>query len=208
MVDIHIIDYGMGNLRSIQKGLQKAGANATITSSAVDIKAASALVLPGVGAFEDAMANLRKGGFVDAIKDKVEQGTPFLGVCLGLQLLFEESTEGGLFEGLHILPGRVDRFPHKTGLKVPHMGWNALNVKDTDHFFLHDIPDGTYVYFVHSFHPATPLKQVVATTEYGYEFPAIVRNDSGNLVASQFHPEKSSTMGIAMLANFVTFCKK
>ena len=208
MVDIYIIDYGMGNLRSIQKSFEKVGANAIITSDIEDIKNAGAVALPGVGAFEDAIKNLENGGFVDVIKDKIDQGTPFLGVCLGMQLLFESSTEGGFFEGLKILPGVVDRFPANLNVKVPHMGWNELIYKDPGHFLLEGIPDGTYVYFVHSYHPITNPENVVATAIHGHEFSAIVKNKEGNLVATQFHPEKSSTLGLKMLENFLNFCKK
>lgn len=207
MVDIYIIDYGMGNLRSIQKSFEKVGANAIITSNIEDIKNAGAVVLPGVGAFEDAIKNLENGGFVGVIKDKVDQGTPFLGVCLGMQLLFESSTEGGFFEGLKILLGVVDRFPANLNVKVPHMGWNELLFKDPGHFLLDGIPEGTYVYFVHSFHPITNPENVVATAVHGHEFAAIVKNTQGNLVATQFHPEKSSTWGLKMLENFLNFCK-
>ena len=179
-----------------------------MTSSIADIKTASAVVLPGVGAFEDAIKNLKNGGFVDVIKEKIDQGTPFLGVCLGLQLLFESSTEGGFFEGLKVLPGVVERFPASLKVKVPHMGWNELIYKDPAHFLLEGIPDGTYVYFVHSFHAITKPENIIATAKHGHEFAAIVRNKSGNLVATQFHPEKSSTAGIKMLGNFIKFCKK
>jgi glutamine amidotransferase len=208
MVEICIIDYGMGNLRSIQKGFEKAGAKAILTSNVADVKKASAVVLPGVGAFEDAIKNLKNGGFVDVIRDKVKQGTPFLGVCLGMQLLFESSTEGGLFEGLKVLPGIVDRFPSTLKVKIPHMGWNSLVFKEPKHFLLEGIPEGTHVYFVHSFHPITKPENVVATAVHGHEFACIVKNKQGNLVATQFHPEKSSTAGIKMLENFIKFCHK
>lgn len=198
----------MGNLRSIQKSFEKVGATAIITSDIEDIKNAGAVVLPGVGAFEDAIKNLENGGFVDVIRDKVDQGTPFLGVCLGMQLLFESSTEGGFFEGLKVLPGVVDRFPANLNVKVPHMGWNELIFKDPGHFLLDGIPEGNYVYFVHSYHPITNTENVVATTIHGHEFTAIVKNAQGNLVATQFHPEKSSTLGLKMLENFLNFCQK
>ena len=207
MPTIHIIDYGMGNLASIQKGLNRAGADAILTSDIEEIKDASALVLPGVGAFEEAIKRLDSGGFSDVIREKVDQGTPLLGVCLGMQLLFETSTEGGFFEGLKVLPGAVDRFPSNLGIKIPHMGWNELLFKQPDHFLLQNIPDSSYVYFVHSYHPITSPENVVATSDYGHEFACIVRNDAGNVVATQFHPEKSSTTGITMLENFVNFCK-
>ncbi len=208
MVEVCIIDYGMGNLRSIQKGLEKVGAKAILTSSVADVKKAGAVVLPGVGAFEDAIKNLKNGGFVEAIREKVAQGTPFLGVCLGMQLLFESSTEGGLHEGLKVLPGVVNRFPATLKVKIPHMGWNSLVYKDPRHFLLEGIPEGTYVYFVHSFHPITKMENVVATAVHGHEFACIVKNKQGNLVATQFHPEKSSTAGIKMLENFLKFCKR
>jgi len=204
---VTIIDYGMGNLRSIQKGLEKAGAETMLSSDIEEIKDASALVLPGVGAFEEAIKRLESGGFSTVIRDKVDQGTPLLGVCLGMQLLFESSTEGGFFGGLKILPGAVDRFPSDLGIKIPHMGWNELVFKQPDHFLLQNIPEGSYVYFVHSYHPITDEAHIIATTVYGLEFACIVKNDAGNVVATQFHPEKSSDTGIAMLENFVNFCK-
>ena len=207
-MNIKIIDYGMGNLRSIQKGLEKVGANAVITSELNQLKSATAIVLPGVGAFEDAMKNLKDYGLIELIHEKIEDDTPFLGVCLGLQLLFEESTEGGLFEGLKVLPGRVERFSDDIGEKIPHMGWNELIFKKPTHFLLEGVDEGTFVYFVHSYHAKTSKENIVATAHYGYEFPAIVQNAAGNLVATQFHPEKSSDLGLRMLENFVSFCKK
>lgn len=206
-MEIHIVDYGMGNLRSIQKGLEKAGATATITSDVCLLKDAAAIVLPGVGAFEDAMKNLRDGGFVPLIHEKVADGAMFLGVCLGLQLLFDSSTEGGSFTGLRVLSGKVDRFPASIGEKIPHVGWNQLSFKDAGHFLLDGIEDGSHVYFVHSYHAITGDETIVTTTTYGYPFPSIVKNAAGNLVATQFHPEKSSVVGLSMLENFVRACK-
>ncbi|MBD3186297.1 imidazole glycerol phosphate synthase subunit HisH [Candidatus Bathyarchaeota archaeon] len=205
---IHIIDYGMGNLRSIQKGLERVGATAILTSDQDELASASAIVLPGVGAFGDAMKNLETTGLIDIMAEKVAGGTPFLGICLGLQLLFEESTEGGTHQGLGLLPGRVDKFPSSLGVKIPHMGWNELVFKEPDHFLLNGIETGTYVYFVHSYHAHATDTCTVATAHYGYEFPAIVRNEQGNLVATQFHPEKSSRKGLHMLSNFLKFTQK
>ena len=208
MVEVCIIDYGMGNLRSIQKGLEKMGATAEITADKAKLDDTTGIVLPGVGAFEDAMKNLKEWDLIDIIKDKVDEGTPFLGVCLGLQLLFEESTEGGLFKGLGILPGRVERFSDEHGLKIPHMGWNELVFKEPDHYLLEGVPEGSFVYFVHSYYAQTPGENIVAASSYGTEFPAIVRNKAGNLSATQFHPEKSSTQGLKILENFLKYCKK
>ncbi|MHA1697764.1 MAG: imidazole glycerol phosphate synthase subunit HisH [Promethearchaeota archaeon] len=208
MIEIHIIDYGIGNLRSIQKGLEKAGADAIITNSLEKIEDSNAIVLPGVGAFKDAMENLKECGFLDLLPKKVSEGAPILGICLGLQLFFDTSYEGGTHQGLGIIPGEVVRFPSVPGIKIPHMGWNSLAFKKSDHFLLEGIKEGTFFYFVHSFHAKTSEEHIVATSDYIHEFPAIVKNKKGNVAATQFHPEKSSKQGIKMLQNFIKFCKK
>jgi imidazole glycerol-phosphate synthase subunit HisH len=197
---IVIIDYGMGNLRSVQKALEAVGQEAEITSDPDRVRRAAKVVLPGVGAFADAAAELRRTGLGEAFRDAVEQGKPCLGVCLGLQLLFDVSEEDGLHEGLGLLPGRVVRFESSPGLKVPHMGWNTLRVlRPTP--LLADLGPEPSVYFVHSYYarPAR-LDDVVAESDHPHPFAAIVGRD--NLIACQFHPEKSQRVGLAMYANF------
>jgi imidazole glycerol-phosphate synthase subunit HisH len=202
---IAIIDYGMGNLRSVQKGFEKAGFDAIVTSEPKVVLEADRIVLPGVGAFRDCMANLEQGGFIEPLLKVIRDGRPFLGICLGLQLLFTESEEFGLHQGLGIIPGRVVRFPEgmRTGdeeLKVPHMGWNQVAVKRCPPV-LGGIPDGTNFYFVHSYYVQPEDPSVIATTtDYGIEFCSSIWQD--NIVATQFHPEKSQEKGLAILKNF------
>lgn len=202
---ITIIDYGMGNLRSVQKGFEKVGFEAKVTADPADVRTASKLVLPGVGAFKDCMDNLREGGFVEPILRHVESGKPFLGICLGLQLLFSESEEFGRHQGLGIIPGKVVRFPadmHLAGeeLKVPHMGWNQIRLQQDIPLF-RGVEDGSSVYFVHSYYvvPEDP-KAVATTTEYGISFCSAICRD--NVMATQFHPEKSQQVGLRILKNF------
>ncbi len=206
---IAIVDYGMGNLRSAQKGLEKAGHQAEITDDPDRIAGADGVVLPGVGAFKDCYEGLRSRGLVDPILEAAGSGRPFLGICVGLQLLFEESEEGAtpgepLPKGLGILPGRVVRFPdaQKTGLKVPHMGWNRIrSVGKRPCPLLAGCDPDPFVYFVHSYYPRPSDPDVVlATCEYGVEFAAMVGRD--NVYAVQFHPEKSQTQGIRILKAF------
>jgi len=197
---IVIIDYGMGNLRSVQKAIESVGHHAQITGDPEKVKSADKVILPGVGAFADAIAELRKNGMDQAFIEAVRSGKPCLGVCLGLQLLFEESEEDGLHCGLGLLPGRIVRFASADGLKIPHMGWNSLRVVRPVPL-LEGIPSGTSVYFVHSYHAAPSDPDVViAEADYPAPFAAIVGRD--NLVACQFHPEKSQRAGLAMYANF------
>ncbi len=202
---ITIVDYGMGNLRSVQKGLETAGFDARVTSDPRDVENAEKLVLPGVGAFRDCMRSLREGGFVDPILRHVESGRPFLGICLGLQVLFTESEEFGRHEGLNIIPGRVVRFPeHMTfngeDLKVPHMGWNQIKLRREAPIF-RDIEEETFFYFVHSYYVIPEDSEVVAaTTDYGVTFCSAVWKD--NVMATQFHPEKSQQVGLKILENF------
>ena len=202
---ITIIDYGMGNLRSVQKGFEKLGFTAKVTADPADLHDAERLVLPGVGAFKDCMDNLREGGFIEPIRRHVAGGRPFLGICLGLQLLFTESEEFGRHQGLGIIPGKVVRFPgdmHIAGeeLKVPHMGWNQIRLRQDAPLF-RGIADGTSVYFVHSYYviPDDPTV-VAAVTDYGIEFCSAIRRD--NVMAVQFHPEKSQQVGLRILKNF------
>lgn len=202
---IAIIDYGMGNLRSVQKGFEKVGFEAVVTSEPKTVLQADRIVLPGVGAFRDCMKNLEEGGFIEPILRVIREGRPFLGICLGLQLLFTESEEFGLHTGLDVIPGRVVRFPEgmtegDEELKVPHMGWNQLSIKRCPPAFS-GIPDRANFYFVHSYYVRPEDPSVVATTtDYGMEFCSSVWKD--NIVATQFHPEKSQERGLAILKNF------
>ena len=197
---IAIIDYEMGNLRSVQKGFEKGGHQAVITSDPAVVDGASHVVLPGVGAFEDAVAALHRRKLVEPVRAAVAGGKPFLGICLGLQLLFEKSYEDGEFEGLGIIPGKVVRFRVPKDYKVPHMGWNQLE------FFrrppnLSGLDDGTYFYFVHSYYVVPSDKSVIATeTHYAAPFCSSIWKD--NLFATQFHPEKSQADGLRVLTNF------
>ncbi|HSA77859.1 MAG TPA: imidazole glycerol phosphate synthase subunit HisH [Nitrospirota bacterium] len=199
---IAIIDYGMGNLRSVQKGFERMGHEVVVTNDAKTILDASKVVLPGVGAFPDCMRNLREYGLIDAVHRTIRSGKPFLGICLGLQLLFTESEEFGISKGLDIIKGRVIRFkgPEFADLKIPHMGWNSISIKKQVPA-LQDVPNNSYVYFVHSFHVAPEDKSVIATTTpYGIEFVSSIWKD--NVFAVQFHPEKSQNLGLSILKRF------
>jgi glutamine amidotransferase len=200
MPTIAIIDYQMGNLRSVQKGFEKVGHPATITSDPEQLAAADKIVLPGVGAFGDAMAELQRRGLVEPIRAAVASGKPFLGICLGLQLLFDVGYEGGEFAGLGILRGKVMRFDLPPEYKVPHMGWNRGTIKRRAPV-LEGIEDGAYFYFVHSYHAVPDDPGVIAIeTDYGGPFCAAVWRD--NIFATQFHPEKSQETGLKLLKNF------
>lgn len=195
-----IIDYQMGNLRSVQKGFEKVGHQAVITSDPDQLRRATKVVLPGVGAFGDAMAELRRRDLVEPIREAVNSGKPFLGICLGLQLLFETGYEGGRHEGLGILSGDVVRFDLPHDYKVPHMGWNQLRIKNPAPI-LKGLADGTHVYFVHSYYVKPSDPSVIATeTDYGGSFCSMIWRD--NLYATQFHPEKSQTDGLRILKHF------
>ncbi len=197
---IAIIDYGMGNLRSVQKAIEAVGETALVTPDPDQIRKADKVILPGVGAFADAAAELKRTGLGDAFKEAVASGKPCLGVCLGLQLLFEVSEEDGVHEGLGLLPGRVVRFKPSNGLKIPHMGWNTLRILRRAPL-LDGIGDDASVYFVHSYHAsATNPEDVAAEADHPAPFPALVWRE--NLMACQFHPEKSQKVGLAMYANF------
>lgn len=197
---ITIVDYGMGNLRSVQKSFEKVGAQAHVTSDPDVVASAEKLVLPGVGAFADAMRQLRSGHLVEPIVEFLNRGRPFLGICLGLQLLFEKSFEDGEHEGLGILKGHVARFDLPRQYKVPHMGWNELQIRRRPPL-LRDFADGASVYFVHSYHVVPAEEEVVcAMTDYGKPFVSAIWRD--NIVATQFHPEKSQQVGLAMLRQF------
>lgn len=206
---IAIVDYGMGNLRSVQKALQKLGFHAEITADADEVRRADKLILPGVGAFGAAMENLRRAGLDTAIREFIESGKPFLGICLGLQLLFdfsEESWGAEREQGLGILRGKVVRFPEGLTdgqgklLKIPHIGWNALRFTRRDALF-DGVEEGAHVYFVHSYFPLPEQDEVVtAVSDYGVTFCCAVQR--ANVRAVQFHPEKSSTVGLRILRNF------
>lgn len=197
---IAIVDYGMGNLRSVQKAIEKIGQSAQIVNRPEQIRAASRLILPGVGAFRDAIHELQRLELVDPIREHIASDKPFLGICLGLQMLFDKSYEGGEWPGLGILPGEVVRFPHSADLKVPHMGWNTL--EPTGRIPLLDsIPPDASVYFVHSYYVVPSQPEVIATrTTYGVTFTSMVAR--GNMFATQFHPEKSQKVGLQLLTNF------
>ena len=197
---IAIIDYQMGNLRSVQKGFEKVGHAAVISGDPQEIEAADRVVLPGVGAFEDAMADLRRTGLVDPILAAIDAGKPFLGICLGLQLLFDVSHEEGEHAGLGVIAGEVIRFVPGEGRKVPHMGWNQLQVRRSAPV-LAGIPDGRHFYFVHSYYVVPRDESIIATeTCYGPRFCSAIWRD--NLFATQFHPEKSQRDGLQILKNF------
>jgi glutamine amidotransferase len=202
---IAIVDYGMGNLRSVEKAFLKVGTDARIVADPKSVDEASGVVLPGVGAFRDCVRNLTDANLTDAIIRSIEKGKPFLGICLGLQVLFSESEEFGICKGLDVFRGKVVRFPEGE-LKVPHMGWNNANIKRRPPIF-DGIPDESYFYFVHSFYVVPDDPDIVATTtEYGSEFTSMVWKD--NIFATQFHPEKSQELGLKILKGFSDFVKK
>lgn len=203
---IAVIDYGMGNLRSVQKGLERVGCKAQVTRDPWQIVSAQGIVLPGVGAFNACMENLKRFGLVEPIRQVVRQKKPFLGICLGFQLLFTESEEFGPQKGLDLFPGRVVGFRPENGLKVPHMGWNRLS-KKKELPFLEGISDGDFVYFVHSYYVEPEDESIVATiTDYGASFVSSIATD--HLFACQFHPEKSQGIGLRILANFARFAER
>ena len=198
---IAIIDYDAGNIRSVEKALQFLGAETCVTRDEKEILAADHVILPGVGAFGDAMNKLRNYGLEGVIHQVVAQKTPFLGICLGLQLLFEASEEAEGVKGLGILPGRIVRIPEAPGLKIPHIGWNSLQFPSAGRLF-EGIATEPYVYFVHSYYLQAEEPEIVkATTEYGVTIHASV--EKGNVFACQFHPEKSSDVGMQILKNFI-----
>ncbi len=197
---IVIVDYGMGNLRSVQKAFEKVGHPAVVSSDPAEVRAASKVIVPGVGAFEDAMAELRRRGLISPVLEAIDSGKPFLGICLGLQLLFETSYENGRHEGLGVLRGAVVRFQVPPEYSVPHMGWNQLAVRRRAPI-LEGVADGAYFYFVHSYYVAPRDAEVIATeTDYPEPFCSMVWR--GKLFATQFHPEKSQSDGLRMLRNF------
>ncbi|MGH7849654.1 MAG: imidazole glycerol phosphate synthase subunit HisH [Thermodesulfobacteriota bacterium] len=203
---IAIVDYGMGNLRSVSKAFQSQGFNVNVTRDPGDIRNASGLVLPGQGAFGDCVKNLEENGIFHTIKEFIQSGKPYLGICLGLQVLFEGSEESPGVAGLGLFGGKVVRFPSfkKERLKVPHMGWNRIGIRKKT-ALLEGVPDGSWFYFVHSYFPVPEDEGIIAITcTYGLEFTAAVA--TGNIFACQFHPEKSSTHGLRLLRNFGLLC--
>ncbi|WP_297457353.1 imidazole glycerol phosphate synthase subunit HisH [Persephonella sp.] len=203
---ITVVDYGMGNLRSVAKALEKVGFDVKVSSEPKDVENAKAIVVPGVGAFGDAMHNLDRLNLLEPVIKSIKAGKPYLGICLGLQILFEYGYEFGEHEGLGILKGKVVRFENKEGFKVPHMGWNQVWIKQEEGLFS-DIKNGEYYYFVHSFY-AVPsnTSDIAATTDYSVEFSSAVQKD--NIWAVQFHPEKSQKAGLQLLKNFKYFVEK
>lgn len=198
---IAIIDYDAGNIKSVEKALIALGQEVVITSDKEEILKADKVILPGVGAFGDAMENLKRTGLDQVVKEVAQRGIPFLGICLGLQLLFESSDEAPGVEGLGILKGKILRIPDQEGLKIPHMGWNSLHLENNGRLFK-GIEENAYVYFVHSYYLKAEDEQIVkASTEYSTHIHASV--EQGNVFACQFHPEKSSDMGLKILKNFV-----
>ena len=198
---IGIIDYDAGNIKSVEKALAYIGEETIVSRDPEVLLKADKAILPGVGSFGQAMENLHRYNLVPVIKDMVKNNTPFLGICLGLQLMFESSEESPGVEGLGLLPGKILKIPEAPGMKVPHMGWNSLKVRPDSRLF-QDIPDGSYVYFVHSYYLKAGSEDIVAaTTEYGTHIHAAV--EKGNLFACQFHPEKSSQTGLKILENFI-----
>lgn len=204
---IALLDYGSGNLRSAQKALLKVGANVRVVQRPDGMRDASAVVLPGVGAFDDCINALRKQELLEAARDFIQSGRPFLGICVGYQALFEKSEEfNSCAAGLGVFQGKVVRFSEKHGLKIPQIGWNQLDVAQPDCPLLRGIPSGSYVYFVHSFFPKPTDPTIVACwTTYGEPFASAIWRD--NIFATQFHPEKSQKVGLQLLKNFVELAK-
>ena len=203
---VAIIDYDAGNIKSVEKAIQFLGKEAVITRNPEEILSATHVILPGVGAFGDAMEKLHKYGLVPVLHEVVKRNIPFIGICLGLQLLFERSEETPGVEGLGILKGEIKRIPDKEDLKIPHIGWNSLKYPNKGRLY-EGIPEDSYVYFVHSYYLDAEDKDIVmATTEYGTKIHASV--EKGNVFACQFHPEKSSSVGLKILENFLKVSKE
>lgn len=199
---IAIIDYGAGNLQSVKKAFDFIGAESVITDEPKVILSADKILLPGVGSFGDAMDSMAKNGLVETVKECAQSGKPFLGICLGLQLLFEESEESPGVKGLGIFKGKIRKFSPDMGLKIPHIGWNSLSIKQKNGIFK-DIPENAYVYFVHSYYLLAEDENDIATvTNYGIDFHSAVGKN--NVFATQFHPEKSGDVGLQILRNFAS----
>lgn len=213
---IAIADYGMGNIRSVQKAFEHAQANAIVTHSPDEILKSDALVVPGVGAFGDCIKNLDKLKLIETIKKFISSGRPYLGICLGMQILFESSEEAPWIPGLCIFRGTIKKFPESAGLKIPHMGWNVIKIKrpvktgapksKIKNTLLENIPNESYFYFVHSYYAEPEDKSIIAAeTEYGIKFCSMLWKD--NIWATQFHPEKSQNLGLQIIKNFIGLCK-
>lgn len=199
-----IVDYGVGNFRNVQKAFAAVGVDIPITASPADINAADAVVLPGVGAFGDAIDNLRQRGLESPVLNAARAGKPFFGICVGMQLLFDESDEMGYHRGLGLIPGRVTRFPQ--GMTIPHMGWNQV-MPDASHPLLAGVTPGSFAYFAHSYFCApTDAAHIIAHTDYGMDFSTAVAH--GNIFGIQFHPEKSQRVGLQILKNFATLVNR
>ena len=199
---IGVIDYGAGNLRSVCNSLKKLSVNSTLIRSPEDIKDISSIIFPGVGSFGDSSEQLKKQRLFDPIKSWLKDDRPFLGICIGFQMLFEKSDESPNSDGFGVIPGKVVRFPEENSLKVPHMGWNEIKVRNSSDPIWKGIKTSTHFYFVHSFYPE-PLESnsVSSITSYGLEFASSVR--CGNIFGTQFHPEKSQTAGLKLISNFL-----
>ena len=203
---IAVIDYGVGNLFSLLSSLNYVGLDTKLTNNIEEIKNAKGIILPGVGAFRDAIGNLEKYGLKETLINEAKKGKPFLGICLGMQMLFEKSYEYGEYEGLGLINGTVEEIKKyiskNSDLKIPHMGWNSLAVNDgfKDDKILKDVNDNEYVYYVHSYFAKTDMKNIVAYSEYGTKIPGIVKNE--NVYGMQFHPEKSGDTGLKLLKNW------
>lgn len=198
---IAIVDYGMGNIRSVSKAIEAVGGEALVTQNPEEIRKAKGIVLPGVGAFRDCIRNLIEFGLIDTVKEEILKGKPYLGICLGMQILFTESEEFGICKGLNLIKGRVIRFNLPKEYKIPHMGWNTVNFKKKSKILL-DIPDSSYFYFVHSYYVVPEESKVIGgVTDYGIEFTSMIIHE--NIFATQFHPEKSQKMGLKLLSNFI-----
>jgi len=203
---IAVIDYGVGNLFSLLSSLNYVGLDTKLTNNIEEIKNAKGIILPGVGAFRDAIGNLEKYGLKEILINEAKNGKPFLGICLGMQMLFEKSYEYGEYEGLGLINGIVEEIkkyiPENSDLKIPHMGWNSLIINDSfkDDKILKDVNDNEYVYYVHSYFAKTDMKNIVAYSEYGTKIPGIVKNE--NVYGMQFHPEKSGDTGLKLLKNW------
>ena len=204
---IAIIDYGAGNLQSVKKALDYLGEPNLITAKSSEIEAADALILPGVGSFGDAMQSLSDSGLLETVRAAALSDTPFLGICLGLQLLFPESEESKGVKGLGVLPGKIIKFPGDMGLKIPQIGWNSINIREGCKLYA-GVPQNAYVYFVHSYYLQAADPEVVASkAEYGVTFHASVADEAHRLYATQFHPEKSGAVGLRILRNFAAMQK-
>ena len=203
---IAVIDYGVGNLFSLLSSLKYVGLDTKLTNNIEEIKNAKGIILPGVGAFRDAIGNLEKYGLKETLINEARKGKPFLGICLGMQMLFEKSYEYGEYEGLGLINGTVEEIKKyiskNSDLKIPHMGWNSLIINDSfkDDKILKDVNDNEYVYYVHSYFAKTDMKNIVAYSEYGTKIPGIVKNE--NVYGMQFHPEKSGDTGLKLLKNW------